>query len=47
MTSINTPTQPHTAADGKGILITGIAMQHLAKHAIEQENAQVLRVGVR
>lgn len=47
MTSINTPTQPHTAADGKGILITGIAMQQLAKLCIEQEDAQVLRVGVR
>ena len=37
----------HTARDGKGIQITGPAMQQLAKLCREQGDQQVLRVGVR
>ena len=44
-TAINSVT--HTAQDGKGILITGPAMQQLAKLCLEQGDDQVLRVGVR
>ncbi len=37
----------HTAADGKGILITEPAMQQLSRLCLEQEEGKVLRVGVR
>ena len=37
----------HTAKDGKGILITGPAMQQLARLCTDQGTNQVLRVGVR
>ena len=39
--------QAHTGRDGKGILITGPAMQQLARLCTDQGNHQVLRVGVR
>ena len=46
--SIQTPTKlPHTARDGKGILITDPAMQQLARLIPEQGKDKVLRVGVR
>ncbi len=37
----------HSAADGKGILITDSAMEQLARLCIEQGQSKVLRVGVR
>ena len=44
--SENTP-KPHTAKDGKGILITETAMEKLARLCKEQGEEKVLRVGVR
>ena len=37
----------HTSQDGKGILITEIAMKHLVGLCREQGDTKVLRVGVR
>tara|TARA_Y100001968_G_scaffold49997_1_gene40405 strand:- start:4547 stop:4939 length:393 start_codon:yes stop_codon:yes gene_type:complete len=37
----------HTAQDGKGILITGTAMEQLARLCGEQGKDKLLRVGVR
>ena len=42
-----TASPSHTAKDGKGILITGPAMQQLARLCTDQGTNQVLRVGVR
>ena len=42
-----TASESHTAKDGKGILITGPAMQQLARLCSDQGSQQVLRVGVR
>ncbi len=39
--------KPHTAKDGKGILITGPAMEQLARLCKEQGDDKLLRVGVR
>ena len=47
MTSTTSPAANHTANDGKGILITGTAMQQLARICLEKGKDQVLRVGVR
>ena len=47
MSSSSTNVISHTAADGKGILITGPAMQQLARLCLEKGENQVLRVGVR
>ncbi len=47
MSSAETTAVTHTAADGKGILITAMAMQQLSRLANEQGETQVLRVGVR
>ncbi|WP_320675596.1 iron-sulfur cluster assembly accessory protein [Prochlorococcus sp. MIT 1300] len=47
MSSAETTAVTHTAADGKGILITEMAMQQLSRLANEQGETQVLRVGVR
>tara|TARA_Y100001968_G_scaffold38972_1_gene29714 strand:+ start:1887 stop:2279 length:393 start_codon:yes stop_codon:yes gene_type:complete len=44
--SESTP-KPHTAKDGKGILITGTAMTQLARLCKEQGEDKLLRVGVR
>ena len=38
---------PHTAKDGKGILVTEPAMKQLAALMQQQGEAKVLRVGVR
>ncbi len=42
-----TPAGTHTAADGKGILITETAMQQLSRLCLEEGAGKVLRVGVR
>ena len=47
MTISNSTAQPHTAKDGKGILITGNAMTQLARLCREQGKDKLLRVGVR
>ncbi|QNJ24048.1 iron-sulfur cluster complex assembly protein IscA [Synechococcus sp. MIT S9220] len=46
-TETATASESHTARDGKGILITGPAMQQLARLCSDQGSQQVLRVGVR
>ena len=45
--SISPSTAPHTAEDGKGILITPSAMNQLARLCEEKGANQFLRVGVR
>ena len=45
--SISPSTEPHTAEDGKGILITQSAMKQLARLCKEKGDNQLLRVGVR
>ncbi len=47
MSSPSTTTSSHTAADGKGILITPNAMKQLSRLCLEQGKNMVLRVGVR
>ena len=47
MTSPSKSDATHTAKDGKGILITGSAMEQLARLCLEQGKNKVLRVGVR
>ena len=47
MSSPNITDAPHTALDGKGILITETAMQQLSKLCLEQGEGKLLRVGVR
>ncbi len=48
MSSSTTPLErTHTALDGKGILITDTAMNQLVQLSGQQEEDQVLRVGVR
>ena len=47
MNSTESTPKKHTDAEGKGILITGSAMDQLAKLCIEQGHDKVLRVGVR
>ncbi len=47
MTSSTHAQTAHSASDGKGILITGPAMNQLACLCLEQGEDQVLRVGVR
>ena len=45
--SLSPNTSPHTAEDGKGILITHSAMNQLARLCQEKGDHQFLRVGVR
>ena len=45
--SLSPSTSPHTAEDGKGILITPSAMNQLARLCQEKRDHQFLRVGVR
>ncbi len=45
--SVSPSKAPHTAEDGKGILITHSAMSQLAKLCEEKGDHQLLRVGVR
>ena len=47
MTISNSTAKPHTAKDGKGILITGNAMTQLARLCRDQGKDKLLRVGVR
>tara|TARA_B100001250_G_C19806448_1_gene793544 strand:- start:1545 stop:1955 length:411 start_codon:yes stop_codon:yes gene_type:complete len=47
MSSPQSIANTHTAQDGKGILITNLAMDQLAKLCNEQGQDKVLRVGVR
>ncbi len=47
MSRPNTTDVMHTANDGKGILITDIAMQQLARLCRDQGADRLLRVGVR
>ncbi len=47
MTSPAEATVAHTAKDGKGILITEVAMKQLAALCADQGKEKVLRVGVR
>tara|TARA_Y100001968_G_C19086106_1_gene585402 strand:+ start:327 stop:719 length:393 start_codon:yes stop_codon:yes gene_type:complete len=47
MSNPNTNVATHTAQDGKGILITGPAMDQLARLCRDQGKDKLLRVGVR
>ncbi len=47
MNSPETQAKSYSASDGKGILITEVAMQQLAKLFVDQGGDKVLRVGVR
>ena len=47
MTDSLSPTKTHTAKDGKGILISGTAMEQLAQLSKDQQGEKFLRVGVR
>ena len=47
MSSTSVSAITHTAADGKGVIITESAMEQLARLCVEQGKNQVLRVGVR
>ena len=47
MSSSHNSASTHTAKDGKGILISGSAMEQLARLCLEQGANKLLRVGVR
>ncbi len=47
MSGLDSLAETHTAEDGKGVLITQVAMQQLARLCSEQGQDKLLRVGVR